>query len=304
MNAFILLFIALATAEDIYSPFKRSCVIQNRINTITAQTKAIHNKIRADEQQERNLNNSLYYLYRDLKYATVAEDRARLELEIEAIQKKLHSVRIHKVNMLRDIRKETDKITAPFRDSIARSNKIERHVGLEDEGNFVDERLKTQATIKKVTSQLANKYATLAAKIAAQSDVAKAAKKFNNDAAKVQAFVAKKAEAAYTKVHSKIVKAISAAVENGVARNNVETVAKTAIEQIVDKLMMKVAAQPSVEAADKVAQNIVKSQLKQIKKAVKVTPKKVVKKPVKKAVAKKVVKKAAPKPAAKKIAKK
>jgi hypothetical protein len=304
-----LLFIALATAEDIYSPFKRSCVIQKRINDITAQTKAIHNKIRADEQQERNLQDSLFYLYRDLKYATVADDRARLEIEIEAIQKKLHEVRLHKVNLLRDIRKETDKINAPFRDNIARSNKIERHVGLEDEGNYVEERLKTQAAIKKITTQLANKYASIAAKVAAQEAVAKAVKKFKNNNAKVQAFVAKKAEKAYTAMHAKIVKAIAAAVEGGVARNNVETVAKTAIEYIINKLNLKVASHASTNDADKIARKIVAAQLKGIKKAAKkaakVAGKKGGKKGAKKAAkpAKKAAKKPAKKPA-KKAAKK
>jgi hypothetical protein len=301
-----LLFIALATAEDIYSPFKRSCVIQKRINDITAQTKAIHNKIRADEQQERNLQDSLFYLYRDLKYATVAEDRARLEIEIEAIQKKLHEVRLHKVNLLRDIRKETDKINAPFRDNIARMNKIERHVGLEDEGNYVEERLKTQAAIKKITTQLANKYASIAAKVAAQESVAKAAKKFKNNNAKIQAYVAKKAESAYTSMHSKIVKAIAAAVEQGVARNNVETVAKTAIEYIISKLNMKVASHASVKDADKIARKIVSAQLKQIKKAAKKVAKKATKKVTKKST-KKVTKKAnkkATKKANKKVTKK
>jgi hypothetical protein len=298
-----LLFIALATAEDIYSPFKRSCVIQNRINDITGKTKAIHNQIKADEQQERNLQDSLFYLYRDLKYATTAEDRARLELEIEAIQKKLHQVRLHKVNLLRDIRKETDKINAPFRDNIARSNKIERHVGLEDEGNYVEERMKTQALIKKVTTQLANKYASVAAKIAAEKAVLKAAKKFKGDKVKVQAFVAKKAEKAYSVMHAKIVKAIAAAVENGVSRNNVETVAKTAIEYIVNRLNLRVASQAPVADADKIAQKIVAGQVKNIKKFAKkvVKGKKAGKKVGKKAAPKKAAKKA-PKKAAKKVA--
>jgi hypothetical protein len=308
-----LLFIALATAEDIYSPFKRSCVIQKRINDITAETKAIHNKIKADEQQERNLQDSLFYLYRDLKYATVADDRAKLETEIEGIQKRLHEVRLHKVNLLRDIRKETDKINAPFRDNIARSNKIERHVGLEDEGNYVDERLKTQAAIKKITTKLANKYASIAAKVAAQESVAKAIKKYKKNNAKVQAYVAKKAEKAYTAMHAKIVKAIAAAVEGGVARSNVETVAKTAIEYIINKLNMKVASQASVDDADKIAHKIVSDQLKGVKKlakkAAKIAGKKGTKKPAakkgaKKPAAKKGAKKPAKKPAAKKPAKK
>jgi hypothetical protein len=306
-----LLFIALATAEDIYSPFKRSCVIQKRINDITGKTKVIHNKIKADEQQERNLQDSLFYLYRDLKYATTAEDRARLELEIEAIQKKLHQVRLHKVNLLRDIRKETDKINAPFRDNIARTNKIERHVGLEDEGNYVEERMKTQALIKKITTQLANKYASVAAKVAAEKAVIKAAKKFKGDKAKVQAYVAKKAEKAYSAMHAKIVKAISLAVENGVSRNNVETVAKTAIEYIVGRLNLKVAQQAPVADADKIANKIVAGQAKNIKKFAKKAAKKLAKKGKKagKKVAKKVGKKApkkavkkAPKKAAKKVA--
>jgi len=203
---------------------------------------------------------------------------------------------------LRDIRKETDKINAPFRDNIARSNKIERHVGLEDEGNYVEERLKTQAAIKKITTQLANKYASIAAKVAAQESVAKAVKKFKNNNAKVQEFVAKKAEKAYTAMHAKIVKAIAAAVEGGVARNNVETVAKTAIEYIISKLNLKVASHASTSDADKIARKIVAAQLKGIKKAAKKVAKAAGKKGTK-AAAKKGAKKAAAKKGAKKAAK-
>ena len=276
---FIILFIAIASAEDIYSPFKRSTIIQNRINSVSEETKKLHDKISADEQQERNLQDSLFYLYRDLKYATIAEDRQKLEEEIENIQKNLHEVRMHKVDLLREIRSASDKITAPFRDNIVRSNKIERHVGLEDEGNFVEERIKTQDAIKKITTKLANKYATLAAKIAAKSVVAKAALKFKNDNAKVQAFVAKKAEKAYSDVHAKVIKAIERAVENGVARSNVETVAKTAVERLANRLNMKALSLPTVAEADKVAQSIVKAQLKgkkaaPAKKTVKAAPKK------------------------------
>nr|BAN40405.1 hypothetical protein, conserved [Entamoeba invadens] len=291
MNALLFLAITLAVAEDdIYSPFKRSCVIQNRINSVTAETKNLQMGIEIDEQQERNFMDTLFYLYRDLKYATLTEDRTRLELEIEGIQKKLHDVRTHKVDLLRDIRKSADKVTQPFRDNIARTNRIERHVGLEDSGNFVEERYKTQDSIKKITEALANKYASLAAKVEAQNVVEKATKKFKNDAKKIKEYVEKKAEAAYKDIHAKVVKAINGATENGVVRSDVEAVAKTAIEGLVNTLEMKAAALPNIKVAEKLADKIVKTQLKGVKK----TTKKVAKKATKKA-AKKVTKKTAPK---------
>nr|BAN40194.1 hypothetical protein, conserved [Entamoeba invadens] len=291
MNALLFLAITLAVAEDdIYSPFKRSCVIQNRINSVTAETKNLQMRIEIDEQQERNFMDTLFYLYRDLKYATLTEDRTRLELEIEGIQKKLHDVRTHKVDLLRDIRKSADKVTQPFRDNIARTNRIERHVGLEDSGNFVEERYKTQDSIKKITEALANKYASLAAKVEAQNVVEKATKKFKNDAKKIKEYVEKKAEAAYKDIHAKVVKAINGATENGVVRSDVEAVAKTAIEGLVNTLEMKAAALPNIKVAEKLADKIVKTQLKGVKK----TTKKVAKKATKKAT-KKVTKKPAPK---------
>nr|BAN40255.1 hypothetical protein, conserved [Entamoeba invadens] len=291
MNALLFLAITLAVAEDdIYSPFKRSCVIQNRINSVTAETKNLQMRIEIDEQQERNFMDTLFYLYRDLKYATLTEDRTRLELEIEGIQKKLHDVRTHKVDLLRDIRKSADKVTQPFRDNIARTNRIERHVGLGDSGNFVEERYKTQDSIKKITEALANKYASLAAKVEAQNVVEKATKKFKNDAKKIKEYVEKKAEAAYKDIHAKVVKAINGATENGVVRSDVEAVAKTAIEGLVNTLEMKAAALPNIKVAEKLADKIVKTQLKGVKK----TTKKVAKKATKKAT-KKVTKKTAPK---------
>nr|BAN41383.1 hypothetical protein, conserved [Entamoeba invadens] len=291
MNALLFLAITLAVVEDdIYSPFKRSCVIQNRINSVTAETKNLQMRIEIDEQQERNFMDTLFYLYRDLKYATLTEDRTRLELEIEGIQKKLHDVRTHKVDLLRDIRKSADKVTQPFRDNIARTNRIERHVGLEDSGNFVEERYKTQDSIKKITEALANKYASLAAKVEARNVVEKATKKFKNDAKKIKEYVEKKAEAAYKDIHAKVVKAINGATENGVVRSDVEAVAKTAIEGLVNTLEMKAAALPNIKVAEKLADKIVKTQLKGVKK----TTKKVAKKATKKAT-KKVTKKTAPK---------
>ncbi|ELP87328.1 hypothetical protein EIN_095850 [Entamoeba invadens IP1] len=262
---FILLLVTLSLA-DVYSPFKRTAVIQNRINTVRSETLGLREQIERFEQTERTHSNKLHYLYRDLKYATVVEDRTRLELEIEREQKLLHEARMSKVRVLREMRSTADKVTQPFRDNIVRGNKLERFVGVEDTGNYVEQRMRTQKMITKIASKLAKKYATIAASVAAKKSVKVATKKFKGDAEKIKEYVEKKATMAYTSTHSKIVQRIAAAFEKGYSLNVAET-ARAAIEKLVKKINMKETMIASTENLHKVTDKVLKSQIKQLKQA-------------------------------------
>ncbi|KAL7716238.1 Uncharacterized protein QTN25_006234 [Entamoeba marina] len=299
MNFLVLLLIAFVSADDVYSPFKRSCVIQSRINSVNKETKKLNDEIDSDNQKIADLENTLQYFFRDLKYATTAEDRNKLEMEIESTQKKLHELRLHKVEVFRDMRRSTDKITNPFRDNIVRNNRVEGYVGLENSGNFVGERLKTQEAIKVISEKLATKYATLAAKIASKTALPSAQNKFKNNMKKIEEHVAKKAGKAYSEMYSKIVELINTAMKGGVSRKDVKDLAQSAIEEVVATLNKKYSSLPNTTVAEKIAKKIVKQQMK------KTTPKKgktAAPKKGKTAAPKKAGKKAAPKKAAPKKA--
>ena len=259
MNCVLLLLIAFAVAdEDIYSPFKRTRVIQDRINRIYLSEKKFKSNIDGLDEQERRMQKELEDLYNDMKYAASPRDRTKMETEIENIQKRLQKLRLTRVRVLRKMRRTSDKITAPFRDNIVREAKVEDYVGLENQNSFVDEKMRTQKEVVKTSVKLAKKYASLAAEIAAV-EAAEKAKASKVEAAKIEAVVSNKAQQEYSRVYKLIVKKINDKVSAGVARRQVKDVAEEAISDIVSQLVQKKALIPNVTPATVIAKRVVKA---------------------------------------------
>ena len=291
----MLAIVAAAFAEeDIYSPFKRTAIIQGRINNIYLKEKKFERKMKSLEDQERKLQQELEDLYNDMKYAASPRDRKNMEIAIEKKQKQVQALRLAKVKIVRRMRRVSDKITAPFRDNLVRSTRTEDRVGLENDQTFVAEKLRTQKTIVKVSTKLAKKYAIIAAQVAAAKALAHAQAK--NMGAKTEAYVAAQSKAAYAATYKKIIKTINARVAAGVARKEVSDVAQEAIEPIANKLVQEKTLIPNTAIAEKIAKNVVAG--------VKGVLKTVTKKAVKKVIAKKTVKTVAKKAVAKKAQKK
>jgi len=278
----VLLFVTLAVA-DIYSPFQRTRVIQGRINRMYKSEKTMDKILKRLEDRERYIEKKLADYYKDMKYAVTRSDRKKLEVSIERMQNSLQSLRKKEVEIKKRMRIVSDKITQPFRDNIARLTGIDDIIGLENEDTFVREKLRVQQKVVKVSTELARKYASLAAEIAALKGAEK------GDKVEV---ITKNSQNEYVKTYKLIVDKINKRVANGVVGNQVEDVCNEAIEQITTKLVQERALIPDNAELNK----IVKALTSKIDKAVaKPVAKPVVKKaPVKKAAPKKVVAKKAP----------
>jgi hypothetical protein len=325
MNSLFVLLIIGCIAEDIYSPFKRTAVIQQRINQMYRSESDMEKSIKALEQQERDLTHKQDDLYKDMKYAVTASDRANMETQIEKIQKSVIELRKKKTELLRNLRRTSDRITQPFRDNIAREAGVDDRIGVENENTFIAERMRIQKKVAQVASKLGKKYAAVAAEIAALKAV---------EAKKKPADVQKETKEAYTKIYTLIVERVSKACEH-VPANKVEETAEQSIAFIAEKLVHERALIPDNAEALAVAKKFAgeekkaekkeekkaekkeekkaekkeekKTEKKEEKKAEKKEEKKEEKKPAKKEVkkpAKKAAKKAAAKKAAKKPAKK
>jgi len=73
-----------------------------------------------------------------MKYAVTRKDRISLETSLENVQNKLMKIRKEKNELMNKLRKVSDKITQPYRDTIARKSHVDKKVGLEDDYEFVE----------------------------------------------------------------------------------------------------------------------------------------------------------------------
>jgi len=235
---FILLVVS-CIAEDIYSPFKRTAVVQKRINKMYQTEVDLEKKIKALEQQERELAERQDELYKDMKYAVTSKDRTNLETEIERIQKSTIELRQEKTELVRKLRRTSDKITQPFRDNIAREAGVDNRVGLENENSYIAERMRMQKKVAQVGTDLGKKYASIAAEIAALEAV--------QEGKKVEE-IQKLAKDAYTKTYVEIVKTVNAACED-VPANRIMDVSENAIAELASDLIRKRALIPNNEEA-------------------------------------------------------
>jgi hypothetical protein len=287
----ILLFVGLAFA-DIYSPFQRTKVIQGRINKMYRTEKSMDKYLKALEERARKIEKKLADYYKDMRYAVSRNDRKRLEVSIEKMQTSLQDIRKKEVEIKKKMRIVSDKITQPFRDNIARMTGVDEVIGLENEDSFIREKLRVQQKVVKLSTELAKKYASLAAEIAALKGAEKNHK---------VADITKASQAEYVKTYKAIISLINKRVANGVTGGQVEDVCNEAIEPIVNQLIHERALIPNADELAKTVKSITSKIDKQIpveKKEVKKPAKKVEKKEVKRP-----AKKEAKKPAKKEVKK-
>jgi hypothetical protein len=281
-----LLFVALAVA-DIYSPFQRTKVIQGRINKMFRSEKSMDKYLKKLEDRERAVEKKLADYYKDMKYAVSRSDRRKLEVAIEKMQTSLQNLRKKEVSVKKKMRIESDKITQPFRDNIARMTGIDEVIGLENEDSFIREKLRVQNKVVKFSTELAKKYASLAAEIAALKGAEKNKK---------VADITKESQQEYVKTYKAIISLINKRVANGVSGGQVEDVCQEAIEPIVNRLIHERALIPNADELEKTVQSITSKIDKQAPVEAKKEEKKVEKKEEKKVEKKAEPKKEAAKP--------
>jgi len=239
MKVLFILLVVSCIAEDIYSPFKRTAVVQKRINKMYKSETELEKKIKALEQQERELSERQEELYKDMKYAVTSTDRTNLETEIEKIQKSTIDLRKQKTELIRQLRRTSDKITQPFRDNIAREAGVDNRIGLENENSYVAERIRMQKKAAEVGTELGKKYASIAAEIAALEAVA---------AGKNVEEIQKLTKEAYTNTYVKVVKKVNKACED-VPANKISDVSENAIADLASNLIRQRALIPNNEEA-------------------------------------------------------
>ncbi|KAL7719536.1 Axoneme-associated protein mst101 [Entamoeba marina] len=218
MRALLVILIAVyALAEDdLFSRYAH----ENRKN---------EKSLLALEDRERKILNTINILYGDMKIAVDQDDRIKVEMQVENLQKTLIK-----------IRKQKKIFASPYRDRLVRSTRIEHRLGYEENNHIHKEIIRNQEALTKQIAKIAHKYATMAAQIASQKLANKINKKSGKgsvDILKSKSKFKKVSKHAYTKYYKKIVNAIEKAAADGVEKRDIKMVCRTASDHIIRKLL-------------------------------------------------------------------
>jgi hypothetical protein len=204
-----------------------------RIRFFNKKQESIYHQL---ERKERRLLNYLEVLYGDMSLAVGMGDRLKIEKQVSDVQRQLEVIRKQKRVVIRRMRKMADKIGADERDRLVRKGRIEDKVGLDQNTHIRRDIENNQKKLLAETKVLAQKYATMAATIAASKKAIKVNKDKSGNIMDAQHSFKKVAKKAYNQMYKTIVERIEAATAEGVSNEEIKIVCRDAISGIIRKL--------------------------------------------------------------------